>query len=151
MRFEQAVDALNHASSWHNELSSIYQKISNGSQSEKVKLLLEYMAENERNIAQAIMDYKNQAPTEILDTWFQYVHDADVLKIPELNDADLIQGLGDVVELAMKYSDELIAFYIEMSDCSDTTVLKEVFDNLADMQRQEKHTTSMNIDRLMDL
>lgn len=151
VRFEQTADALNHACLFHIALSDFYLAISNTGKSEKVKLLLEYMVENEKTISQAIIDYQEQAPAGILDTWFPYTNDADILKLPEHEDDDLIQEPSDVIELAMKYSDELIQLFTEMSDHSDIAELKELFDNLADMQHQEKLKLSMNVDRLMDL
>ena len=151
MRFEKTVDVLHHAYLFHNELSDFYRKNSTINTSDKVKLLLEYMAENEKKSAQEIIDYQERASTKILGAWFQYARDDDILKIPELNDTDLIQEPEDIVELAMKHSDELIELYTEMSDYSDIAELKEVFNNFADMQRQEKKKLSMNIDRLMDL
>ena len=151
MRFEKMIDALDHVCLFHNSLSKYYQKMSNVSKSEKVKLLLDYMAENESILAKTISDYQEQAPTGILNTWFQYANDLNILKQPVFDKDDLINEPEDVVGLSIKYSNELIELYTEMSDYSDNTKLKEVFDNLADMQTQEKHKLSINIDRLMDL
>ena len=151
MRFKKTIDALNHVCLFHNSLSKYYQEISNVSKSEKVKLLLDYMAENEKLLAKRISDYQEQAASGNLNTWFQYANDTDILKLPVFGKHDLFIGPEDIAELSMKYSDELIELYTEMSDYSDNIGLKEVFDNLADMQIQEKHKLSMNIDRLMDI
>jgi len=151
VRFEQTADALNHACQFHTALSDFYLATSNTDKSEKVKLLLEYMAENEKTLAQAIIDYQEQASTDVLYTWFPYTNDADILKLPKHEDGDLVQEPSDAIGLATKYSDELIQLFTEMSDYSDTAELKELFDNLADMQHQEKRKLSMNVDRLMDL
>jgi rubrerythrin len=151
MRFKKTIDALNHVCLFHNSLSKYYQEISNVSKSEKVKLLLDYMAENEKLLAKRISDYQEQAASGNLNTWFQYANDTDILKLPVFGKHDLFIEPEDIAELSMKYSDELIQLYTEMSDYSDNIGLKEVFDNLADMQIQEKHKLSMNIDRLMDI
>ena len=151
MRFKKTIDALNHVCLFHNSLSKYYQKISNVSKSDKVKLLLDYMAENEKLLAKKISDYQEQAASGTLNTWFQYANDTDILKLPVFGKHDLFIELEDIAGLSMKYSDELIELYTEMSDYSDNIGLKEVFDNLADMQIQEKHKLSMNIDRLMDI
>ena len=150
MRFEKMIDALNHVCLFHNSLSKCYQKMSNVSKSEKVKLLLDYMADNEKTLAKTISDYREQAPAGILNTWFQYANDANILKLPVFGKDDLIKEPEDVVGFSMKYSNELIELYTEMSDYSNNIALKEVFDNLADMQIQETHKLSMNVDRLMD-
>jgi rubrerythrin len=151
MRFEKMIDALDHVCLFHNSLSKYYQKMSKVSKSEKVKLLLDYMAENENTLAKTISDYQEQAPAGILNTWFQYANDVNILKLPVFDKDDLMKEPEDVVGFSMKYSNELIELYTEMSGYSDNPALKEVFDNLADMQTQEKHKLSMNIDRLMDL
>lgn len=150
MRFERAVDAINHVCIFHNLLSECYQKMSNMSNSEKGKLLLDYMAENEKTLVKRLSDYKEQAPEKILNTWFQYANDEDILTPPEFTNYGPIKAPEDVVEFAMKYSDKLIEFYSEMSNYCDNVALQEVFDNLSDMQNQEKNKLSMNIDRLMD-
>jgi hypothetical protein len=48
-------------------------------------------------------------------------------------------------------SDELIKVYKSVEEQVDEHKVKEMFNNLADMQIQKQKRLSMNVDRLMDI
>ena len=151
MRFEKARDAFNHASLFHTELSKLYQRSANQENTDKTKLLLNYLVKHEQELADGLDNYQQDAPAALLDTWFQYTNDIDILKVPEPEAFFTKKPIETIVEFSFKIADALIEFYEKMASQADKTTLKEAFTNLASMQKQEKRKLSMNIDRLMDL
>lgn len=151
MRFERARDVLKHTQSFHMQLSQLYQLLADQENSPKVKLLLDYMVSNEQKFANTLEQYEANSSTEILDTWFQYTNDESILKIPKIEKLISKSSINGIVELSMTFSDELIELYESIGNQTAEINLKEIFTNLANMQKQEKRQLSMNIDRLMDL
>ena len=151
MRFEKASDALDHASLFHSQLSKLYQRSVTQENTDKVKLLLNYLVKHERELADGLDKYRQDAPTALLDTWFQYTNDTDILKIPESEAFFANKPIEAIVEFSFNIADELITFYEDMASQADEKNLKEAFTNLVSMQKQEKRKLSMNIDRFMDL
>ena len=151
MRFEKARDAFNHASLFHTELSKLYQSSAAQEHTDKAKLLLNYLVKHEQELADGLDKYQQDAPAALLDTWFQYTNDTEILNIPESEAFFTKKTIETIVEFSFKIADDLIEFYEDMASQADKTTLKEAFTNLATMQKQEKRKLSMNIDRLMDL
>lgn len=151
MRFEQTEDVLYHARAFHLVLNRYYHSAAKRSKSTKLKLMLEYLAKNEHKLAIAIADYQDQAPPSVLQAWFQYTDDANVLILPDFVKSDATKSIENLTELANKLGDELIELYLEMANHVNAESIKEVFNNLAQMQRQEQRKLSMNVDRLIDL
>ena len=151
MRFEKARDAFNHASLFHTQLSKLYQRSAAQKNTDKAKLLLNYLVKHEQELADGLDRYQQDAPAALLDTWFQYTNDTDILKIPESAAFFANKSIETIAEFSFNIADELIKFYEDMALQADKTTLKEAFTNLAAMQKQEKRKLSMNIDRLMDL
>ena len=106
---------------------------------------------HEQELAETLKQYAADSPTGILDTWFQYANDKAILKIPEKEELTSKNSINDIVNLSMNFSDELIELYDTISRQTDEINLKEIFTNLANMQRQEMRKLSLNIDRLMDI
>lgn len=151
MRFEKAREALEHAKMFHIQLSLLYEFLATLENTEKVKLLLDYMVQHEREIAESLENYGKNTPVGILDTWLQYTNDKAILKIPEKENLTSKKSMEDIIELSMKFSDELIELYTNITEQVDEVELKYVFTNLADMQKQEKRQLSMNVNRFMDM
>ena len=82
MRFETAREVLNHANSFHLQLSEFYKTLAKGQDQNKAKLLLDYFVEHEQELADTLRRYEKDADDSILETWFEYTHDEEVLIIP---------------------------------------------------------------------
>lgn len=154
MRFETAREVLDHAKKFHSQLSVFYQGLATGQCPGKAKLLLNYLVQHEKKLADALRRFENDAPNGVLETWFQYTHDEDNLKIPQqenLPSKESKKSIEGISEYFMAVGDELISLYEEMAKQADEIQLKDIFTNLADMQKQEQRIFSMNVNRLADL
>jgi rubrerythrin len=151
MRFEKARDAVKHAKSFHIQLCQFYEFLNNLENTQKVKLLLDYMIQHEKDLAESLDNYEKNTSSGVLDTWLQYANDESILKIPEKEALPSKSSIEDIIKLSMTFSDELIEVYAQVAEQVDDVKLKEIFTHLANMQSQEKRKLSMNVDRLMDL
>lgn len=151
MRFEKARDAIKHAQSFHIQLCELYKFMATQENPQRVALLLDYMIQNEKKLADSLKDYEKNTPAGILDTWLQFTNDSDILKTPKNADFSSTQSIENIVELSMKCSDELIEVYTQIAEQADELEVKEIFTHLAKNQTQAKKLLSMNIDRFMDI
>ncbi|MBA6327685.1 hypothetical protein H4J46_06995 [Colwellia sp. MB02u-6] len=151
MRFESARDALKHAKEFHQQLFVFYQKLAKDENIPRTQLLLEYMISEEKKLAESLANYEKNTPSGVLDTWLQYANDQEILKLPIVKYHPSTQSMDDILELSMKMSDELIAVYQVVAEQVDEHKVKDIFNNLADMQWQKQKRISMNFDRFMDI
>lgn len=151
MRFESARDALKHANEFHQQLVVFYKKLAKNEKIPRTQLLLDYMISEEKNLAESLVNYEKNTPSGVLDTWLQYANDQEILKLPIDKNFQSTKSMDDILELSLKMSDELIAVYQMVAEQVDEHKVKEIFNNLADMQWQKQKRISMNFDRFMDI
>ena len=151
MRFEQTRDVLEHARAFHAHIGELYHRLANEAERGAVKMLLEYMGRHERNLEEALARYQREASEQILDTWFQYTHDDEILRLCEDSDFRPDMTVTEIVAAGLKLDDCLIQLYREMAECADSEQVREVFTNLLEMEEHEKHTLSKNALRSLDL
>lgn len=139
MRFKQIEDILHWVTQFHGDLESKYLELKADAEKERVALLLDYLADHEHNLANAIMKYRKDAAPRLLSTWFN--------QIPEVNYPERLSALSqhlsgadtmEVVNMAIKCHDMLIDMYKSLQAVSDTTSSKELFQSLLEMEAHEK-------------
>lgn len=136
--FEQVKDVLNYSKTIHAGLRKLYASINEKPQQERVKMLLEYLYEQEHQLEQTISNFEAVSSQPVLDTWVQY---GPSFNIQELIDGQKIHPdmlFDEVIDLAIKFDDALVAFYRQAENESDIPRIKEIFQNLAEMERRGK-------------
>ena len=151
MRFESARDALKHAKDFHLQLCEFFESLSKQENIPRTKLLLDYMISQEKSLAESLDDYEKNTPTGVLDTWLQYANDEAILKLPVVEAFQSKKSMEDILGISMKMSDELIQVYNLVENQINENSVKDIFNNLADMQMQKQKKLSINVDRLMDI
>jgi rubrerythrin len=151
MRFEKARDAIKHAQSFHIQLCELYKFMATQENIQRVALLLDYMIQNEKKLADTLKDYEKNTPAGVLDTWLQFTNDSNILKVPKNEDLSPAKSVEDIVKFSMESSDELIEVYTQIAEQADEPKVKEIFTHLAQNQIQAKKLLSMNTDRFMDI
>lgn len=151
MRFENTRDILNHISHFHEILSEYYHKISEESNSTRLKLLLDYLSQRENKMKEVIDTYSEGASHKIMDNWFQYSLCSE--KINELKGLMERKALDadQIVDLALQFDDCFISMIKEISNNADSDTVKELFDNLIEIEENEKKHVSLASHRLDDI
>jgi rubrerythrin len=140
MRFETTRDVLDYVKQFHRKARNLYSQLADHEEQERLKLLLTYLSRHENHLAKSLADYEEETSAKILNTWFQYVPDQALLE--PINHIDIEPNLSvdEVIELAMRLDNCLIELYKEMIDHSAAiSEVKEVFQNLLEMEQQEQH------------
>lgn len=152
MRFEQTRDVLNHARDFHRKVSDFYHELEEQSDQKRVRLLLDYMAGREKELADALDDFVNQASTDVLNTWFQFTHDDDTLQLncPDV-EVKREMSVDDVMSMAMRFHDCLMRLYGELAGSARSNRVREVFLSLMQEAEKEWERLERNAQSWMDL
>ena len=138
MRFETVKDVLDHAQELHEGLAAYYRRLAGDARGERVRLLLDYLARHEANMAQALGRYGDETAAKIRDTWFRNAPDDAVLAcIPP---AGPVAGmtLDEIVGVAIQLDDCITDLYLAAARNAELPEAREAFRNLVDAERQEK-------------
>jgi rubrerythrin len=152
MRFETTRDVLDYVKQFHRKARNLYSELADQEEQERLKLLLDYLSRHENHLAKSLADYEQETSEKILNTWFQYVPDQALLE--PINNIDIEPNLSvdEIVNLAMRLDNCLIELYKEMIDHSSAiSEVKEVFQNLLDMEKQEQHQLARSRLGILDM
>ena len=136
MSQERSVDIIDHAKNFHSELSEYYHKLSGIADKERVRILLNYLSENEKKQEEALAEYEGVAPHEVMDTWFKYGPDIPEKSFEEEKmSADM--DVDAVVHEAVRLDNYLSEMYKTAITRAQSESIKKVFINL--LALNEKH------------
>ena len=140
MAFETARDILDHARDFHNQLGTFYRSLSNQSEKQRVKMLLDYMSQQEGHLEDTLARYKEHVSEKMLNTWFQYPPPKEILSIcKEVSlDEKMDLSVDDVIALVVKLDQCLIDLFQDAVEKAKTDALRDVFKNLVEMEKRYK-------------
>ena len=138
MRFEQVRDILDHAREFHKRLGEFYQNLADHEEAARIKMLIEYLGKHEKLLEQGMVNFEESVSKQILDTWFQFTQDKTILKLPKAMDIKSHMSVEDVIRIGLELDNRLIEFYKDAAENSEVPELKEVFNNLLEMEQEEE-------------
>jgi hypothetical protein len=131
MRFEQTHQILNNIRDFHSALSECYQHLQDESDRERSRLLLDYLVTREKELANALQNFMNEADHEVLDTWFQFADESELIDLlcPVVN-TETCMDIDEIMQLAKRAHECLIrVFDLIIANCEAPNVC-DVFDKL---------------------
>ncbi|MDY0189147.1 MAG: hypothetical protein RBR22_00280 [Desulfuromonas sp.] len=139
MPYGQAKEILKYAREFHNQVSKFYQKIADKGQSERVKLLLDYMVRHEKHLEKALKHYEQSITTKALEAWYQYSKEQRAFA--ELDSINYLENMSvdEVMKIASTIDNCLISSYKGIVETTNVPVVREIFSNLLEMEEQQKH------------
>ena len=139
MRYEQVRDILDHAREFHKRLEEFYQNLAQNEAVARIKMLLEYLSRHEKFLEQGIANFEESASEQVLDTWFQFTQDKETLKLPEAVNIKSHMSVEDVIRMGLELDDRLIRLYKDAAENAEVPEVKDVFNNLLEMEKEEEH------------
>ena len=151
MGCERTRDILAEAEAFHRQIGEYYHQLSDQAEKQRIKMLLDYLGRHEEHLANSLADYEQNASAAVLDTWFQSKHKLNVCEI--LKDVKIApeMSVDDVIELGLKLDECLITIYRDLAEDAQSEDVRTVFQNLLDMEEEEKRQLVRNSLRVMDI
>lgn len=150
-RYKRAIDFIDFVKNLHHEIKEYCEKIYDNSDSEKVKMVLGYVAEHERKMEETLREYENGLSKSIEETWYQFIElpeKPSCLKNMEFNPT---MSIDDVINFVSKVDMCLVKLYQKLAEISVSEEAQKIFDNLANMESNELRKVVQNIQRVDDI
>jgi rubrerythrin len=151
MRFKKSREVLEHVKRFHEDISAYCERVCGASDEQRSRILLNYIADRERNLAHAVGAITEETSDQVLDTWFQYTTDDTALHALLTSSFRPTMSPEEVMSATLAIADHLLAMYRDMLAAADTDELRRVFQNLLDHEQKEKEKLARNLQMFQDL
>lgn len=150
-RYKRAIDFIEFVKNLHNDFKNYLEKCLDNLNRERVKMILGYLAEHERKMIETIDDYKNGLDKGIEETWYQFIELPEKPACMKNLIFNYDMSIDDVLELISKVDNCLITLYKKLSEISVTEETRKIFENLANLEKNELRKVVHNIQKASEL
>lgn len=151
LRFERVRDVLDHVKAFHRQLHQYYIGLEREAEKQRVAMLLSYLGRHQKHLEECLEDYEESAASKVLNAWFKYAPDMQILKFIANTELKPDMTTDQVVKTALQYDDKIINFYREMTKNAESVAVKEVFESLLQLESREKLRVARNALILEDI
>lgn len=150
--FKQARDVLDYAKDFHHQLSQYYRNLNDKTDQIRVKMLLDYLAIHEDKLEANIKRIEENISGKVLGTWFKYTLCEDLRKeltsmLYRIDD----MSVEEIIRMAIQLDDCLIRIYKKIAQNTDIPEIREIFNNLSELEDHEKRRFVMDSTRMYDM
>lgn len=137
MSFNQTREILDHARDFHRRLIRFYNNLKPQAQDEITLELIESLLEHEKQLEHRLADYEDSATNDTLDTFFKYMV-ATTDQMFEQYFTPEIVDTAYVIQATRHFDENLMRFYEGMAQRSMSTQVKEMLENLQQLEQREQ-------------
>lgn len=151
MRFCQVSELLDWIEAFHHALAAQYKTLADQADQERAALLLNYLSEHQRVLAESIEKYEMDSADNLLTTWSDQCPDLDLPdSILELHNTLAGSDTEEIIKHVIAFHDILIGMYQSLANEATNASNKTLFESLAQMEQQEAMRTVRDAQRLED-
>lgn len=133
---QRFIDLLHKAETYHAKLAKFYANKSKHVHSEKSRMQLEYLAEHEEGVNDALKEYESDAPPAVLDAWFNY--SPDILSDAWIDSIRIEPNMmpDAISNVVREQHDKLLQTYEQLREKAVSEPVKAAVANLYDMEKR---------------
>ncbi|CAA9892042.1 conserved hypothetical protein [Candidatus Methylobacter favarea] len=137
--FEQVKDVIDYNKKLHDRLRKYYLALNEKSQSDRVKLLLNYLIEDQRHTEETLASFEAVTQQSILDTWLQYAPSIDLHQLIDSHPIRAEMSMDEIVQLICEFGEAFVNFFQEAANESELPKISQIFQNLVAMETEAKN------------
>ncbi|MGC9518454.1 MAG: ferritin family protein [Desulfuromonadaceae bacterium] len=151
MPYGQAKQILDYARQFHRFASDYFKKLSDSAQQPRMKMLLDYMARHEEHLEEVLKEYETNTKNKAMEAWFQFSNECSIFKpVQNISYTDELTP-EKVFEIAAQIDQCMIDSYNTVINRTSNPEVRELFENLLEMEEQEKHVRARTALGLLDM
>lgn len=152
MRYKTVKDILDWTAELHRQLGELAEKAADDPGRDRLKLVVEYLADHESRLKKAILGFETETPDGVLSTWFDR---APNFELPDLNgDAEALANADSIeqaVSLVVDFHDQIVGIYGNLAEQTNNEKIRELFESLASLEEHDKLRLVRNAHHLRDM
>ena len=150
MRYEEALTVLKLVGDFHKRTADLYREQAAKSNRARNRILLDYLADRQEELREAVGGFVRSADEEVLATWTEFNRDPKALwkRLAEQLGPDA--DSEDILTEAMHVTEVLIKEFQRVARTAETPELQQVFENLAQREERERLKLARNANLLQD-
>jgi rubrerythrin len=136
---------------FHGQLAEYYAQLSDKTEQQRVKMLLDHMSGHERDLQSSLAAYEDGAASQVMDTWVDCIHCDEIIATCKQTPIAPDTSVDGVIGVAMDVDRCLLHFYREAADKAETETVRDVFKNFIDMEEAELRKLALNALQAADM
>ena len=151
MRFMQVRNMLDQIRDFHGQLAEYYAQLSDKTEQQRVKMLLDHMSGHEQDLQSSLAAYEDGAASQVMDTWVDCSHCDEIIATCKQTPIAPETSVEGVIGVAMDVDRCLLHFYREAADKAETETVRDVFKNFIDMEEAELRKLALSALQVADM
>jgi hypothetical protein len=136
---------------FHGQLADYYHQLSESSDRQRVKLLLDHMSNHENQLQEGLRGYEEDASQQVMNTWIDCQFCDEVLATCKQIPISAETSVDSVVKATLDIDSCLIRFYREVADKVESENVRDVFQNLVGMEEAELRKLALSALQVGDM
>lgn len=152
MQVETLRDVLKWTREFHQHLADCMQHCADQNESERAKLLLEYLAEHEQTLVGVLEGFSNTADENALDTWcYEYLDKHPIIRHEMCDKPYAEMHAGEIITEISHQHGQVIELYRYLRNRAETVTTQELLDQLLSLEQHEIMCMAQSANRLEDM
>lgn len=152
MQIDTFRDIIHWTRTYHKQLAESLKNSSSSHQSERARMLLDYLAEHEAKLADAISAFEKSDNLKALNTWvMEYLNKADIKPIGEINAPFATLSTEEIINSVEGEHTKIIDLYRFLAGRAVATPAADLLKELAALEQHEAMRLSRASNLLRDL
>lgn len=138
--YKQVSDIFDYIRLTHKQMSDFYNRLHTKEESERMKILLNYLTKYEKHREETLAQYENETVRKIMNTWYKYIPDDTTAKCLESFEIKPGMTVDDVIDMYLKLNNCLIELYDNIVKETESKQVEEMFTSLIKkLEKDEKN------------
>ncbi|MDF1820022.1 MAG: hypothetical protein P1U64_00515 [Alcanivoracaceae bacterium] len=152
MQVETFSDVLDWTRAIHRNLANCLETCADDNDSERVRMLMDYLGGHERELARVLEQSKDDAEQKALHTWvYDYFENAPLKPRSITTESFENRSTDEVLEAVMAFHEEIIKLYKYLQGRAEVPSTRSLIDNLLQLEEQETRLMMAQAHRFDDL
>jgi DNA integrity scanning protein DisA with diadenylate cyclase activity len=152
MQVENLRDILDWTIDFHQQLSLCLADCANKNESERAKLLLDYLAQHEQRLTKVIMKFEKTASSNALNTWcYEYLDKHPIVKHKHTDAPFSDLNTLQITEIVIHMHQQVITLYRDLAAQTVVNSAHDLLEELLSLEEHEAMRMSQSANRLEDM
>jgi DNA integrity scanning protein DisA with diadenylate cyclase activity len=152
MQVENLKDILDWTIDFHQQLSLCLADCVNKNESERAKLLLDYLAQHEQTLTKVIMGFEKTASSNALNTWcYEYLDKHPIVKHKHTDAPFSDLNTLQIIEIVIHMHQQVITLYRDLAAQTVVNSAHDLLEELLSLEEHEAMRMSQSANRLEDM